>query len=1000
MKPRSSLSSLDLLIPVVLFLTPVRSSQADTIIWTNTSGGVWTVANNWSPNQVPGPGDAAVIRASGAYTVVLDTNPPDVGDLILGAESGRQALDLSGHTLVANGSLSLSRSGQLNFAAGTLTVHESVTVKSGATVDLLPGGALTVDGSLTVEGGANFNLAGGALSVGETLDIAGNLDFTAGGLSGTPSLMGALRWLGGQFLDCELTVTSAGRLDLDGPQDKTLRQTTLHNNGTVSWAGTGRLVGYFDRFKQTNWIENNSGAVFQVQNDTIIVLERDWGGLTGLQFVFDNSGTLVKQAGHGTTTFNADLTLINSGLVEVRSGTLRLGGGSSTGTFQTAANALTLFPTNYTLGEGTRFTGEGIARLAGGTITLAGTVCAEQPAPLARPTLELAGAGLSGAGTLQGGLKWLSQGLTNCDLSVATNGVLNIEGAADKTLYRSTLSNEGTVIWSGTGRLVGYFDWINQTNLIANLAGGQFHIQNDAGIALERAWSGLTGLRFVINNEGTVRKSAGTGTTTFDSDLTFNNEGTGLLDVQSGTLRLGRGRSTGAFDTAAGAVTVFSTNHVLADGTRFGGCGAARLAGGTITLSGAIDAQSLELAGAILAGEGTLSGRMDWITGSLANCSLTIAPDGRLCLPGPADKTLRRTRLNNAGTVNWTGTGRLVGYFDGENQTNLIANLAGGVFNIQNDTRIAVERTWSGLTGLQFVFDNAGLVLKSDSTKTTIFESGVVFTNKGMTEIGSGILRIAGKYAPTASSTFSVGIGGPVPGTEHGQLQVDGRAVLAGAIAARLTGTKVKTYDVFTVLQATNLSGHFVNDEVVLVGGRRRFVPLYGLTAVQLRAECAPTATPDNVTRRKDASVTFNVLTNDTTECGDPFELVGFEATAYGVVTDLGGGSFQYAPDTNHCGADAFTYTITDTSGRSAIGLVTLAQPLDLRVLEVARDRFVLGVTGEVGCTYAIQACADLSRSCWSTLLVTNLTETPITFTDSLSPATARQRFYRALVEP
>src|SRR5690242_15169777 len=42
------------------------------VTWTNTSGGNWYVATNWSPNQVPGPGDDAVITASGLYAVTLN----------------------------------------------------------------------------------------------------------------------------------------------------------------------------------------------------------------------------------------------------------------------------------------------------------------------------------------------------------------------------------------------------------------------------------------------------------------------------------------------------------------------------------------------------------------------------------------------------------------------------------------------------------------------------------------------------------------------------------------------------------------------------------------------------------------------------------------------------------------------------------------------------------------------------------------------------------------
>ena len=58
-------------------LTPVRAlillfvlaafpigTIAGTLVWTNTAGGAWTNAANWSPNQVPGPADTAMLTSA------------------------------------------------------------------------------------------------------------------------------------------------------------------------------------------------------------------------------------------------------------------------------------------------------------------------------------------------------------------------------------------------------------------------------------------------------------------------------------------------------------------------------------------------------------------------------------------------------------------------------------------------------------------------------------------------------------------------------------------------------------------------------------------------------------------------------------------------------------------------------------------------------------------------------------------------------------------------
>src|ERR1039458_2141149 len=64
-----------------------------TITWTNTSGGNWSVAANWNPNQVPTNSDNVLITTPGTYTVTFDLvnsiyNATNVANLTLGAGGG------------------------------------------------------------------------------------------------------------------------------------------------------------------------------------------------------------------------------------------------------------------------------------------------------------------------------------------------------------------------------------------------------------------------------------------------------------------------------------------------------------------------------------------------------------------------------------------------------------------------------------------------------------------------------------------------------------------------------------------------------------------------------------------------------------------------------------------------------------------------------------------------------------------------------------------------
>ncbi len=68
----------------------------------------------------------------------------------------------------------------------------------------------------------------------------------------------------------------------------------------------------------------------------------------------------------------------------------------------------------------------------------------------------------------------------------------------------------------------------------------------------------------------------------------------------------------------------------------------------------------------------------------------------------------------------------------------------------------------------------------------------------------------------------------------------------------------------------------------------------------------------------------FNVLENDTDADGDTFVFVSHQQPQNGVLTDHGNGVFVYTPNVNFTGADAFQYTIRDSTGLEGSGFVLL----------------------------------------------------------------------------
>jgi hypothetical protein len=98
------------------------------------------------------------------------------------------------------------------------------------------------------------------------------------------------------------------------------------------------------------------------------------------------------------------------------------------------------------------------------------TVTLDGPLALSEIILGVAG----GAGTQT--LAWSGGTLSDCSVTIATNGVLNLIGSTDKSLQRCTINNAGTITWAGTGQLIGAVNYYDQTVLITNLPGALFDI--------------------------------------------------------------------------------------------------------------------------------------------------------------------------------------------------------------------------------------------------------------------------------------------------------------------------------------------------------------------------------------------------------------------------------------------------------------------------------------------------------------------------------------------
>jgi uncharacterized repeat protein (TIGR01451 family) len=522
-------------------------------------------------------------------------------------------------------------------------------------------------------------------------------------------------------------------VNLSGGADKFVQSNGIFNNaGTLHWTG-GRLI-----LNNSGLFNNQSGALFSDDCDCTITN-------TYYNGTFSNSGTFRKAGGSGLTHVTSGVPFINSGRIEVPSGTF-------------TADQLTL-------NNGTVIAGTGFLVDAGGTTTVAGTATLSSG-----ETMGFAGGIISGTGTLtiNGTLNWTGGAIeAAAPLFIGANGVLNLLGTSDKFLQNNgTLNSAGTSHWTD-GRLI-----LNNGGVFNNQSGALFSADCDCTIT-NTYYNGS------FANAGTFRKAAGTGLTHVTSGIPFVNGG--RIEVPSGT---------------------FTADQLtLNNGTVIAGTGFLVDAGGITTVAGTASVpggETIGFAGGTITGAGTLtvSGTMNWSGGNIdGTAPILIAAAGVLNLAGSGDKYLTNFgTLNSLGTTHWTGGNLII------NSSGLFNNQSGALFSVECDCTIT-NNYYSGS------FSNAGTFRKSLATGTTSVVSAIPFNNSsGTIDVRNGILSI-GNYTDDASSVVDVTLGGTTAGTGFGQLNLPNNPTLAGGLHVSLkSGYVPNGGDTFLVVSLTG--GH------------------------------------------------------------------------------------------------------------------------------------------------------------------------------------------------
>ncbi len=247
----------------------------------------------------------------------------------------------NGAALVNNGGplSTFTNNGTLRVAAGQSSSIGSVAfVSNGGILDVGAGGSLSfAGGNGTFNGGTQF-AGSGVNMVTNNATFNGsfnstNLSLRSGVFTGNAAALNGRADFGGGVLQDSWTVAGGATLNGVDGGNKFLSSTTLTNQGTLAWK-TGDAL-----FFQNSALLLNQGTI-DLQTDSAMVFN---GGGVG---TFVNAGLVTKTGGTGTSAIGNNLGFDNQGVVDVRTGTIRLpdnftNNGTLKGTGAFATNVLT-----------------------------------------------------------------------------------------------------------------------------------------------------------------------------------------------------------------------------------------------------------------------------------------------------------------------------------------------------------------------------------------------------------------------------------------------------------------------------------------------------------------------------------------------------------------------------------------------------------------------------------------------------------------------------------
>ncbi|MCW5935435.1 MAG: hypothetical protein KIT45_14235 [Fimbriimonadia bacterium] len=739
------------------------AAQAATIRWIGAAGdGNWSTPTNWDLFRAPVTNDDVVINDFAHTTLVTVATTITIRSL-----TSDEALRITGNLTVSS-SVNLTK--DVNIDGGSFTLSQGGTL---STLSIINNGTLTIGFSRSVSVSGLFTWNRGTISGGSSIFSAnggGSYGATATGQRQTQGgldllLGGTHTWSGNNFSfssSTTVSLNSGATLNISNSQGS-WNGGAFNNNGTINrLTGTGTIT-IACAFKNSNRLDVNTGAI--LLNNTGSQLATHTGQFNvastrTLRFVGNHQISTGSIQGAGQVILDSG-TLLVSNTYNITGGTQVFGGllqfsSSSTITNMgglSVSNGEVVFNRNpSTIGPITISGGEinfnnfsrsfATINMTGGTITGNGNV------------ITIAANSTMSGGSFSG----------NGELIINSGVTLTINGSANKSISGRSITNNGTISWSGTGNLTTQFQLNNNGTINAASSGSTNQGEWSGGIIwnlnIFNANDGRNVIRNLFLNHSLCNLPAGgdlqllgggshsngsrfrltstgtTGTTaaalTFDGGHTFssnsgitNMSGPSTVEFRGGSNTLGVYDMHTTIVSGANTVVNFNNNANLGNVTLFGDA--------TIAGTGNLTANQMLWQKGRIAGSGTFN---------VASITWNIQMNGN----NPVDsgeKRIQGTRsVNVSGVLSWIDGLALL---EAGASLNI---LAGGSLNVLFNTAHSISGGTVSVSGtLQHT--NTAPLLTINSTFNT--------TNTGVVQLGSS--NLAHNGSGTHSGRFNIASG-------------------------------------------------------------------------------------------------------------------------------------------------------------------------------------------------------------------------------------------------